>query len=58
MADPKYERLDYQYKPDGDRVMWNEKYCNGYPCPVDCYKCPIAEIIYENESEEDTPDAG
>ena len=63
MAEPKYEQLDYQYTPDGDRVLWNEKYCNGYPCPVDCYHCVVAQKILEAEdakdkSEEDTPDAG
>ena len=45
-----------KYEPDGDRVLWNEKYCNGQPCPVDCYRCPIAEKIYEEESEENPAD--
>ena len=38
-----------EYEPDGDRVLWNEKYCNGYPCPVDCYKCVVAQKILEAE---------
>ena len=45
-------KADYKYYPDGDRALWNEKYCNGYPCPVDCYRCPIAEKIYEEEEDD------
>ena len=43
-----------EYVPDGDRVLWNEKYCNGYPCPVDCYRCPIGAKIEEENAEDES----
>ena len=42
-----------EYTPDGDRVYYDPKYCDGEPCPVDCYRCPIAEKILEAEDDAD-----
>ncbi len=53
-------KADYKYYPDGDRVMYDPDFCDGYCCPVDCYHCVVAQKIleHEDESEEDTTDAG
>ena len=50
-----------EYTPDGDRVMYDPDFCDGYCCPVDCYHCVVAQKILEaedakDESEEDTTD--
>ena len=48
---------EYKYEPDGDRCYWREDKCNGNPCPVNCYICPIgAEIEEENAEEYDDED--
>lgn len=45
------------YEPDGDRVYWRDDKCNGNPCPVNCYICPIgAEIEEEMAAEYDDED--
>lgn len=56
------EMSEYKYVPDGDSCYWKEDKCNGEPCIVDCYRCPIGAEIEEemaaeyekDESEEDT----
>ena len=48
----KMNHIDLIYKPDGDRCYWRKDKCNGNPCPVDCYHCPIGAEIEEEMAEE------
>ena len=46
-------KAEYKYFPDGDRCYYDPKYCDGEPCPVDCYRCPIGTIIENANAEKE-----